>query len=64
MGLAWRLIGDGFMQKLKWIIAIVVFNVSTSIMAMGLRSFVALPLEQGGMVFRLQDLETLNSNKM
>ena len=30
---------------------------------MGLRSFVALPLEQGGMIFRLQDLDTLNTNK-
>jgi len=30
---------------------------------MGLRSFVALPIEQGGMVLRLQDLDTLNGNK-
>lgn len=51
------------MHRLKWIIAIVIFSISTDIMAMGLRTFVALPLEQGGMVFRLQDLETLNSNK-
>ena len=33
-----------------------------SIAAMGIRSFVVLPLEQGGMVFRLQDLHTLNNN--
>jgi len=33
-----------------------------SISAMGIRSFVVLPLEQGGMVFRLQDLHTLNNN--
>ena len=30
---------------------------------MGLRSFVALPIEQGGMVFRLQNLESLDENK-
>lgn len=35
---------------------------SNSAFPMGLRSFVALPLEQGGMVFRLQDLATLNKN--
>ncbi len=31
--------------------------------AMGLRSFVALPLEQGGIVLRLQDLGTFNNNQ-
>ena len=30
---------------------------------MGIRSFVALPLEQGGMLFRLQDFGTFDGNK-
>jgi len=51
------------MQKLTWMLCILLIVLSTNGFAMGLRSFVALPLELGGMVFRLQDLETLNSNK-
>ncbi len=51
------------MQKLKWMLCILLILLSTNAFAMGLRSFVALPLEQGGMVFRLQNLETFNSNK-
>jgi len=31
-------------------------------LGMGLRSFVALPLEQGGIILRLQDLENLSNN--
>ena len=36
---------------------------STSSFAMGIRSLVALPLEQEGMVFRLQDIDNLDSDK-
>ena len=46
------------------ILFVVVFSIFiANAFAMPIRSFVALPLEQGGMIFRLQDLETLNSNK-
>lgn len=51
------------MRKLQWCFCVCLIGVSTNALAMGLRSFVALPLEQGGMVFRLQDLETLNSSR-
>jgi len=35
---------------------------SSSSMAMGIRTFVALPLEQGGVVYRVVDEENLNNN--
>jgi len=51
------------MRKLKWTLSFLLIIFSTQGFTMGLRSFVALPLEQGGIVLRLQDLETLNDNK-
>lgn len=47
-------------QRLLIILVCISFTLNAS--AMGTRTFVALPIEQGGMVFRLQDLETLNNN--
>lgn len=48
-------------KKTLFVLCLLIFTSKS--FAMGLRSFVALPLEQGGMVFRLQNLETLNNNK-
>ena len=43
------------MKKLTWMMGLLGVALSSHALSMGLRSFVALPLEQGGMVFRLQD---------
>ena len=51
------------MCHLKWILSIILLLFSISTVAMGLRSFVALPLEQGGMVFRLQNFGEFNNNQ-
>ncbi len=60
---------DGGLIKLKQrkllhaFIILSLLLLTTQSFGMGLRSFVALPIEQGGMVFRLQNLESLDDNK-
>lgn len=45
------------LNRIHCLLALSLMCCSINVSAMGIRSFVALPLEQGGMIFRLQDLE-------
>lgn len=51
------------MKKRIFALGLLCITFSGSAFSMGIRSFVALPLEQGGMVFRLQDFGTFTGDK-
>lgn len=50
-------------RYLQWIVGCLALGGSSSSMAMGLRSFVALPLEKSGIVLRAVDSASLDDNK-
>ena len=56
-----------FEMKLRMLLKIAIilflFSLTKQSFAMGLRSFVALPLEKEGTVLRLQNIDTLNNDK-
>ena len=51
------------MKKRTLALGLFCITFSGNAFSMGIRSFVALPLEQGGMVFRLQDFGTFDGDK-
>jgi len=51
------------MKKRILALGLISITFSGSIFSMGIRTFVALPLEQSGMVFRLQDIGRFDSDK-
>ena len=51
------------MKKRICVLVLLSVAFSGSAFAMGIRAFVALPLEQGGIVFRLQDFGTFDGDK-
>jgi len=51
------------LKKIGYILGFILCAYSANLFAMGLRSFVALPLEQGGIVLRLQDIDNLQSDR-
>jgi len=58
-----QIIGAKVSKKISYILGFIISIYSANLFAMGLRSFVALPLEQGGIVLRLQDIDNLNTDR-